>query len=257
MIKTFIPVIISIFLLSSCANKKNILYLQDNIAESNIEINQSYVSRLQADDILSIQVSSIDNQGVAAFNIATSNGILGTDVAVGQPRFINYIIRQDGSIEFPVIGKIKLAGLTVVEAIDLLKKEISAYVKKPIVILEWLNFKYSVLGEVTRPGQFTSKSERVTVLEALSNAGDLTIFGKRKNIILIRENNGKRSYFNIDLTNKDFINSEAYYIKQNDVILVTPNNARVQSSAFNQNSTIYISIASVVLALINIYLTSK
>lgn len=255
--KIFIPVIISIFLLSSCANKKNILYLQDNIAESNIEINQSYVSRLQADDILSIQVSSVDNQGVAAFNIATSNGILGTDVAVGQPRFINYIIRQDGSIEFPVIGKIKLAGLTVVEAIDLLKKEISAYVKKPIVILEWLNFKYSVLGEVTRPGQFTSKSERVTVLEALSNAGDLTIFGKRKNIILIRENNGKRSYFNIDLTNKDFINSEAYYIKQNDVILVAPNNAKVQSSSFNQNSTIYISIASVVLALINIYLTSK
>ncbi|MFY7810835.1 MAG: polysaccharide biosynthesis/export family protein [Flavobacterium sp.] len=255
--KKNILVFIILLITTSCANKKNILYLQDNVTQSNIEINQSYINKLQADDILSIQVSSADNQGVAAFNIATSNGILGTDVAVGQPRFINYIIRQDGSIEFPVIGKIQLAGLSVVEAIELLKKEISAYVKKPIVILEWLNFKYSVLGEVTRPGQFSSKSERVTILEALSNAGDLTIFGKRKNIILIRENNGKRSHFTIDLTSKEFIKSEAYYIKQNDVIIVSPNNAKVQSSAFNQNSTIYISIASVVLALINIYLTSK
>jgi polysaccharide export outer membrane protein len=255
-INTIALVLVFIFL-SSCANKKNILYLQDHTQQINQDITTSYVNRLQADDILSIQVSSSDSQGVAAFNIATSNGILGSDVAVGNPRFINYIIRQDGTIEFPIIGKIKLADLTIIEAIEYLKKEISAYVNKPIVILEWLNFKYSVLGEVTRPGQFKSLSERVTIFDAISNAGDLSIFGQRKNIILIRENNGKRSHFTIDLTNKNFIGSEAYYVKQNDVIIVSPNNAKVQSSAFNQNASVYISIASVILALTTIFINTN
>lgn len=257
MIQKFTIAVFAILITTSCANKRNVLYMQNFKASSPTTIEQTYISTLQADDILSIQVSSKDNQGVSSFNPIVSTAMVGSDFIGGQQRFLHYVIRQDGSIEFPILGKIQLAGLTLTQAIELLKKDISKYVKDPIIIIEWLNFKYSVLGEVARPGQFTSKSERVTLLDALGNAGDLTIYGQRKNIMLIREVNGKRSHYLIDITKTDFINSEAFYLKQNDVVVVSPNNAKVQSSAFNQNATIYISIASVLLALTNIYLTTK
>jgi len=245
---------ICLLLLASCANKKNILYLQDQEKSSTETISQTYVNRLQADDILNIVVSSRDNQGVLPFNLIAVSANPGSEgLSTGQPRLLTYVIRQDGTIQYPILGSVKLSGLTLMEAIELMKNKISDYVKNPTISIEWLNFKFTVLGEVQKPGQYTSKSERISFLDAIGMAGDLGIYGNRKSILLIRENNNQRQTFNIDLTNKSFINTEAYYIKQNDVIIVSPNNAQIQASAFNRNAPLYISIASTIISLVTVF----
>lgn len=254
----FIKYILIIFitaLLTSCANKKNILYLQD-FKEEQTTINNNYVNRLQPDDILNIYISTVDNQGVSPFNLFMRLNPQNAAGGSAQNFLLNFTIRKDGNIQFPILGDVKLSGLTILEAIELFKKELSVYINEPTVTLEWVNFKYTVIGEVNRPGQFRSQSERVSLFEALGNAGDLTIYGQRKNIMLIRENNDQRQNFIIDLTKKDFMTSDAYYIKQNDVIIVSPNNPQVQTSAFNRNIPLYLAISSTIISLV-ILLTRK
>lgn len=249
--KTTSVLLLFLLFVTSCASKKDILYLQDETFQKNQTITQNYVNILQPDDILLIIVSNSDNIGTQRFNLSTTVSAPGMiDDSIGRQRLVNYVIRKDGSIEFPILGKIQLAGLTISEAVELIRVKLEKYIKEPKVVIEWLNFKYSVSGEVRRPGLFTSVSERVSILDALAMAGDLTIYGNRKNIILIREINGKRSTYNVDLTNVKFMNDETYYIKQNDHIIVSPNNAQIQSSSFNQNVPVYISAASILLSLI-------
>jgi polysaccharide export outer membrane protein len=250
-LKTTSVLLLFLLFVTSCASKKDILYLQDETFQKNQTITQNYVNILQPDDILLIIVSNSDNIGTQRFNLSTTVSAPGMiDDSIGRQRLVNYVIRKDGSIEFPILGKIQLAGLTISEAVELIRVKLEKYIKEPKVVIEWLNFKYSVSGEVRRPGLFTSVSERVSILDALAMAGDLTIYGNRKNIILIREINGKRSTYNVDLTNVKFMNDETYYIKQNDHIIVSPNNAQIQSSSFNQNVPVYISAASILLSLI-------
>jgi polysaccharide export outer membrane protein len=239
--------LISLIIISSCANKKNILYLQD-FEEGVSKISQNYENRLQADDILNIMVSSPDQQGVQSFNLYMRNNP--QSAAPNQNFMLNYTIRKDGTIEFPVIGKIKISELTILETIALLKQKLSVYINNPVIVVEWINFKFTILGEVNKPGQYRSQNERVTLLDALGMAGDLDIYGQRKNIMLIRDNGLERKSFLIDITNKKFIDSEAYYIKQNDVIIVSPNNPQIQASAFNRNMPLYIAVASTIISVI-------
>jgi polysaccharide export outer membrane protein len=239
--------LISLIIISSCANKKNILYLQD-FEEGVSKISQNYENRLQADDILNIMVSSPDQQGVQSFNLYMQNNP--QSAAPNQSIMLNYTIRKDGTIEFPVIGKIKISELTILETIALLKQKLSVYINNPVIVVEWINFKFTILGEVNKPGQYRSQNERVTLLDALGMAGDLDIYGQRKNIMLIRDNGLERKSFLIDITNKKFIDSEAYYIKQNDVIIVSPNNPQIQASAFNRNMPLYIAVASTIISVI-------
>lgn len=236
--------------LSSCASPKNILYLQDLNTDSARTITQGYTSKLRPDDVLNIVISSKDNIGTAPFNVIASPSTPSSQNLNTQPKLMNYTIRQDGTIEFPVLGKIEIAGKTVLEAIDYFKEQLKPYINEPIVVIEWLNFKYTVLGEVKAPGLYRSQSERVSILDALGTAGDLTIYGKRDNIILIREIDGQQKTFRINLTSKNFMESEAFYLKQNDVIIVSPNKAQVQSSAFNRNTPIFVSIASLLVSTI-------
>lgn len=247
-INFFILLIASLFIYS-CANKKDILYLQD-FKEEKVKISQDYVNTLQADDILNIHISSPDQQGISPFNLYMrqnpSNAIGGSN----QNIMLNYIIRKDGTIQFPILGDVKLSGLTILEAISHLKKEVSKYINNPVVTIEWVNFKFTVSGQVNRPGQYRSQSERVSILDALGMAGDLDIYGQRKNIMLIREINGERHTYFIDLTSKSFMDSEAYFIKQNDVIIVSPNSPQIQASAFNRNIPLYISVTSTIISLI-------
>ena len=241
------------FILSSCANKKDVLYLQDLERNKVEKINLSYVNKLQTDDVLNIVVSSNDNMGVSPFNISPSSGKSGVESSgSGQKTSLNYVIRQDGTISFPVLGNIKLVGLTLVEASELLKQNISNYVKNPIVTIEWVNFKFTILGEVKRPGLYKSSSERITIIEAIGIAGDLDIQADRKNILLIREIGTERFTYNIDLTNKAFIYSEAYYLKQNDQIIVSPNNAKVQASVVNPSTSMYLNIFSTLISVITL-----
>jgi polysaccharide biosynthesis/export protein len=216
----------------------------------NEEVKNSYEPYLQADDVLLLIISSENPEIAAPYNLKSISIDNSFNESNGNERMQTYIIDTNGNIEIPILGSIHLAGLTKTEAILKIKTELSEHVKDAVVNLRILNFKISVLGEVTRPGSYTIKSERITILEALSLAGDLTIYGKRNNILLIREQNGNKIMERIDITKSDFINSPYYYLSQNDVVYVEPNKTRVNTSLIGPNLTVGISALSLVITLI-------
>ena len=156
-----------------------------------------------------------------------------------------YLVDASGNIEFPVLGTVKLGGLTRSEANQVLKERLSEYIKDPIVNIRLANFTITILGEVNRPGTFTIQDERVSVSEALGLAGDLTIYGKRDNILLIREINGEKRYAKLDMTSVNIVSSANYYLTQNDVLYVEPNNARLRQSNFTENNSLIVSIVGI------------
>jgi polysaccharide export outer membrane protein len=236
----------SIFFLS-CASKKDIVYLQDvdTIKASN---SFSYEPVLKNDDLLSIIVSADDPEVTYMFNIPQIQGNYKVDESQSSIR--TYLIDSYGQIEFPVLGKISLAGLTRSEAIKELTQKVKPYITNPTINLRILNYKVSVIGEVIKPGSYNFSSERVTLLEALAIAGDLTIYGKRNNILIIREKNNEKTYNRVDITNSSFVNSEFYYLTQNDVIVVEPNKTRINSSSFGPNVLGIISAASIIISIL-------
>ena len=234
---------------SSCISKKEVLYFQDIESLTGQNQNTNYNTVIRPDDLLSVTVSSQDPESVAIFNpvagaanaLRTSNDRLGT-----------YLVDKNGNIEFPYLGTLAIANKTRIEAIQLLRDRIREFAKEAVIDLRILNFSISVLGEVQRPGTFTIPNERITVLEALGLAGDMTIFGQRKTVKIIREEEGIKTYGELDFTSIDLVNSPFYYLQQNDVIIVSPNKAQIQSGAFNRNSTIFISIAGIVISVLTI-----
>jgi polysaccharide biosynthesis/export protein len=228
--------------LNSCASRKDIAYLQDIDSKKSQDNTVNYEIKLQPDDRLSIIVSAENPEITNPFNLP----FIQSNYAIenGQSGIKTYLIDKEGYIDFPVLGQVQLANLTRVEANKKMVGLVSKYIKEPIVNIAILNYKISVLGEVNRPGTFALQSERITLLEALALAGDLTVFGKRNNVILIRETNGKKSYNRIDLTSASFIDSPYYYLTQNDLLLVEPNKTKMNTSKFGPNITSIISVAS-------------
>ena len=231
--------------LVSCASKKDIIYLQnaDSVKSSNEFSN--YEPKLQNDDLLSIIVSAEHPELTVPFNLPKIQGNYQLDS--NQENIKTYLIDTNGFIEFPVIGKIKLAGQTKTDAVKALENKIREYITNPAVNLRILNYKISVIGEVNKPGSYKISSERITLLEALSQAGDLTIYGKRNNLLLIREIDSKMTYNRIDITKADFINSDFYYLSQNDVIVVEPNKTKINSSVIGPNSSVIIATISLLI----------
>lgn len=240
-------------LASSCASKKNILLFQD-LEEYKASEDSTYSSiRIKKNDLLTIIVSTEDKKSAVPFNltaVTSANSDL-TSIS-GQQRLQTYLVNNDGQIQFPVLGDVELIGKTTIEATNFIKSKLLKYIKNPIVNLRITNFKVSVLGEVTRPGTFIITDERITILEALSRAGDMTIFGKRTDVLVIREQNGVKSHHRLDLTSKNLLSSPCYFLQQNDVVIVSPNGAQVQSSASNRNSGLFVSIAGVIITVISI-----
>lgn len=232
------------FCSTSCTVQRKMIYFQGSI--QNADSNRTYSPVFRADDLLSITVMGIDEQVVKPFNLFSGNMNPTTGgYAQGAPSPPGYLIDSNGLIDFPVIGKIKIGGLTRNEAIDMLKEKLKPYLANPTIIIRILNYKITVLGEVKNPGTFTIPNERITVLEALGIAGDLQITGVRKNVIVIRDINGKKTETIINLTKKDLFNSNAYYLQQNDVVYVQPNRAKINSSVVNTaNVSLVISIIS-------------
>lgn len=239
-LKYFIFAFVSFFLVS-CASKKNVIYLQ-NIDQINNNSSLSYEPKLQKDDLLSIIVAADQPELTVPFNLPQIQG--NYQINQNQDGIKTYLIDVEGNIVFPVIGKVKLAGLTRSQAVSMLEEKIKEYITNPSVNLRILNYKFSVLGEVNRPGTFKIDSERITLLEALSQSGDLTIYGNRSNILVIREIDGKKEYNRVDITKADFINSPFYYMVQNDVVVVEPNKTRVNSSVVGPNLNVTISAIS-------------
>ncbi len=214
--------LLSIFIFSSCASKKDIVYLQPDstLLNTSYELN---APKLQPGDILAISVTADDVRATQPFNqVSPYQGATGT-IQPTNPFIPTYTIDINGEIDFPKLGKIKVAGKTRTEAIDYLRSEIGKFIISPGISITVRNFKVTVLGEVTRPGVFTIDNDRITVLEALGLAGDLTIYGKRNDILVVREQNGQKKEFRIDLTKRESLNSPVYYLAQNDIFYVEPN----------------------------------
>jgi len=222
--------------------------IDTNIIQENTN---SYEVKIQPDDLLMIIVSAEDPEVAMPFNLSTvvvanSSRI---DLATGQQMIQSYLVDRDGMIEFPVVGKLQVGGLTRTEVLKLLQSKIGTYIKNPIINLRITNFKISLQGEVNLPGTYPVISERVTLIEALSMAKDLTIYGRRDNVLVIREMNGVKSYNRVDITKSDFITSPYYYLAQNDVVYVEPNKTRVNSSAVGPNTSVIISAISILVSL--------
>jgi polysaccharide export outer membrane protein len=243
--------------LFSCASRKDIVYYQDlDGSSSNIKSN-SYEIKIQPDDLLMIIVSAEDPEIALPFNL-TTNFVVNTSRPdlVGQQSSQLYLVDSNGFIEFPVLGKLKVGGLSRSEVLKLLKEKISVYIKNPIINLRIMNFKVSVQGEVSLPGTYNISSERITLIEALTMAKDLTIYGKRNNILVIREIDGVKSYNRVDITKSDFINSPFYYLAQNDVVYVEPNKNKINGAAIGPNTGVIISISSLLITLITLLITT-
>lgn len=229
-------------LFSSCASKKDVVYFQNASDYETIVSDNSHTNKFKIDDVVTINVSTLDPQASLPFNLfkgAEEGGI--------RPEQLDYIIDKNGVIDFPVLGAVKIVGLSSEETKELLKEKLNAYLKDPIINIRLKNFTVSVLGEVSRPGTYPVNGEQITILEAIGLAGDLTIKGMRKNVMVIRDFNGTKVYTRIDLTQKESLNSPVYYLTQNDVVYVEPNQSAVTSSALDNRASIWVSIASVLI----------
>ena len=239
--------LIVVLFLTSCVSREKIVYMQNKATAADSTL--TYEPVLQADDVLSIIVSSESIEAALPYNIRTLGIQNATESIAGNQNYQAYIVSKEGTIEFPVLGTIKLGGLTKTEAVAKMKTLLTDHVKDAVVTMRLLNFKVSVLGEVARPGTFTINSERITLLEALSKAGDLSIYGQRNNILVIREQDGVKTMQRIDLTKSDFINSPFYYLVQNDVVYVEPNKTKINSSAVGPNLTVALSAISLLVTI--------
>lgn len=243
-------VILFCHLFGACASSEKFALLQ-NVTTDREGKTADFQVVLQPDDLLMIVIST-DNPLIAqpynltAINIASAT----TETGIMQQRQLNYQIDQEGNIQMPNLGTVKAAGKTRNELRQELKKLLEGKITNPIITIQLLNFKISVQGEVNKPGTFPITTERVTLLEALSMAGDLTIYGKRDNILVIREENGIKSFQKVDITKGDFVNSPYYYLSQNDVIYVEPNKTRVNSSVIGPNVTVGISALSLIITIV-------
>ena len=224
---------------TACTSIKKIIYLQDVVPLKQQEIEQKYEVIIHGDDLLAIMVNSRDPELALPFNMPMVSYQLGSNTG-GQQRVLGYLVDTNGNIDFPILGEIHVEGLTRMQLTELIKNKLieGDLIKDPIVTVQFLNFKISVMGEVGRPGSFTISGDRITLLEALSMAGDLTIYGRRDRVGVIRENNGKRTILFHDLRSADIFNSPCYYLQQNDIVYVEPNKAKSGQSSINQNNSI-------------------
>ncbi|HEY9221316.1 MAG TPA: polysaccharide biosynthesis/export family protein [Lutibacter sp.] len=241
-----VVVIVLLISMGSCVAKKEMLYLQEEEGINALETIVKVEPKIQQNDILSINVSALDAEAALPFNLFEAGN------ATSVPKPITYLVNSDGEINFPVLGKIKVEGYTTKEITNNLTEALAVYIKNPIVNIRLTNFKVTVLGEVKSPGTYPVPNERISILEAIGLAGDLTIQGKRKTVVLVREQNGKRTFVNIDLTNREIMNSPYFYLAQNDVLIVEPNKSKINSSAVGANTGIILSTISFLISILAI-----
>ncbi len=248
-IQTLLLIGIMLFV-ASCKTSEKVIYLQDATVGTPESIENAQVIRIEPKDMLSIVVSSSDPSVSKIFNLPVQASQAGTDQKSSGYYLLGYVVDNEGYIDFPVLGKIKAAGLSRWELQTEIAKQLNdkQMLKDGLVTVEFMNFKVSILGEVNAPGTYTINSDKVNVLEAIAMARDLTIYGERDKVYVIREENGQRKSYQLDLRSAEIFKSPAYYLKQNDVIYVQPNSVRAGQSTINQNTmksvSIWISLSS-------------
>lgn len=241
---------------SACKTANGVSYFNNIETMRSGQIGKSSVDnslRIQPSDQLSIIVSAVDPSSVAAFNLPLVSRQSASSSDVNTVASIqSYTVDSDGCIEFPVLGRIEVAGLTLHDLSARIKERLSSYVKSPVVNIHLLNFKVSVLGEVNNPGMKYASDERISVLDALAMAGDMTIYGKRDNVLVIRDNGGEKEFARLDLNSTDIMASDYYYMRQNDVVYVEPNDFAKKNSQYSQTSQHRISVASVIISTLSV-----
>lgn len=236
---TFLITILS--LMTACVPRERIVYFQGNL-ESVQGMADKYSAVIQPDDLLDITVFARDQSVTRNFNQESNKS--------GDR---SYLVDEDGNIEFPVLGKIKLAGMTRSEATDYMKELLKSDIIDPGVSIKILNYKITILGSVGSPGIYTLDNEKTTLLEAIGMAGDLSLDAVRNNVLVIREEGGQRNFYRVDMTSAEVFNSPVYYLAQNDVIYVEPNKKQINSTAaWTKDLSLILSISSFVLMMVNL-----
>lgn len=254
------------FVLGSCGAPKDIAYFQNKVTDHPEKVDKHAGIVIQPKDMLSIVVSSRNPELVAMFNLPVISYQAGSEVAAAnsyQQRLMGYVVDNEGNIDFPVLGKINVAGMTRWELSEKIKGMLlgQGLLNDAVVTVQFMNFKISVIGEVNSPGTYTIEGDKVTVLQAISLARDLTIFGKRDNVSVIREKDGERVIYEINLTDVELFNSPAYYLQQNDVVYVQPSDIKARQSTtddktlrmtsiFVSGGSLLVSLASLIVGLV-------
>lgn len=259
-IKRVTCIFLLFLIISSCSVPKDVAYFQGlkNLQEvaNGIKIRTIY----KPQDIISIVISASDPETVIPFNIvdssiSTDSGLLNNNKASSKTAM--YLIDSNGMIAFPVIGELKIAGLSGDEVKKMIKEKLKTYIKDPLVSVQLENFKVTILGEVSNPGSFAIENERITLVEALGLAGDLSIQGMRTNITVIREGNNKQTIYKVDLTSKDVFNSPVFYLAQNDIVYVEPNSVKKKESRSSNWPRVLTSVSSVLGIIISVIVLTR
>lgn len=250
--KKSLLVLFAVLVMAGCQSYKKIPYLQDSTYTTTQAL--TYDARIMPNDLLTITVNTSDKEAGIPFNLTYPTGGITGGSSIGAQSLQKYLVDNEGYINFPTVGMILVKGKTRREAEEQILKSIgSNFKEKPIVIVSFSDYKISVLGEVTRPGTFTIANEKVNVLQALSMAGDMSIYGKRDNVKIIREHaDGRKEIFTINLNDQNLLNNPNYYLQQNDVLYVEPNKSRAQASEIGPALTLGLSSVGILISITNL-----
>ncbi|MEP7141320.1 MAG: polysaccharide biosynthesis/export family protein [Ferruginibacter sp.] len=261
----YLPALFLLILVSSCTPTKNLGYFKDLKDSSRIYsqiIQSTYELKLQPDDIVQILINSVNPEATAVFNLGNTTPAIGSTAhqsrsqgtpddnishsTISDPTGGNkgYLVDKNGGIDFPVLGRIKVMGLTTTQLKEQLKTKLDTFLMQPIVNVRLLNYRITVLGEVAHPASYAIPGDHITVIEALGMAGDLTIYGKRENVLLVREENGQRRFIRLNLNSSDLFRSPYYYLKQNDALYIEPDASKLSSldTGFYRKTSLVISV---------------
>lgn len=259
-LKAILILFVCILSITSCTSYKNVPYLQNpEVVNSYMDSLPMYDATIMPKDLLTITVNTSDPEAAAPFNLVVQSpiNVARTSNLTQQPSLQQYLVNNEGTIDFPVLGRIQVGGLTKNQAEDLIREKLGDYLKEvPIVTVRMSNYKIAVLGEVARPGMFTVNNEKVNIFEALAMAGDLTVWGLRDNVKLIREDaNGKREIINLNLNNAGIVTCPYYYLQQNDILYVSPNKTKAKNSDIGQSTSLWFSATSILVSIASLLVT--
>ena len=253
--KKYSFLIFLVALITSCSAPKNVAYLCNS---NDVDLSQSqflYDARIMPKDILTITVNTVNPEAAAPFNLIVRNTLTSTSSSIGSSAgsLQTYLVDNEGGIEFPVLGRVMVGGLTKRECEKLIHDKILPYLnaaENPVVTVRMSSYSISVLGEVARPGSYQVSREKINILEALAQAGDLTIYGVREDVKLIREDaKGQKQIYHINLNDANLLTSPYYYLQQNDIVYVEPNKVKARNSSIGQSTTLWISATSILISM--------
>jgi polysaccharide export outer membrane protein len=251
-LKTILFLFVLALGLFSCKTAEKTLYFQGELSQQNIQLHEKYIPIIKINDLLEIKLTASNEEAVKMLTPEIPNARSTVTYSSGGVAKGGFLVNSQGEIELPFIGKFAVANKGREEVENEIEKKLSEYIQNPIVQIQIINFKVTILGDVKAPGIYNVPNEKMTIMELIGVAGDLNISGKRKEVKLIREENGIVKEYNIDLTQKNILNQNTYFLQQNDIVYVKPNRAKLSNANVSQIFLPVISTISIMLSAISI-----